>query len=329
MLKNVKFSAGIWAFTPCADRFEPKGYKDLDTVPDQIRRAKHVEDLDGIILQYPTGLNENNIDEIRSVLKESKLVAAQVDANLFSRRFAKGSFTSPDEKIRKEAIEIAKSTIKMAKELGSNYAGLWLAQDGYDYPFQVNHKDIWEKEVNGIREVAMYAQERAPDVKICIEYKLKEPRCYMTMADAGKTVAVCQEIGLPNIGATLDFGHCLFGQENPAESVMFLDRYKRLFAVHINDNYAYWDDDLFFGSLHTIQALEFIHSLAKVNYEDWIGLDIFPYREDVVQACNVSIRNFKKMAKLLDELSEEDLMKAQTKHDAIEAFRCIHKIILK
>lgn len=329
MLRDVKFSAGIWAFTPCADRFEPKGYKEPTTIPDQIRIAKNVKDLDGIILQYPTGLNEKNIDEIRNALKESKLVAAQVDANLFSRKFAKGSFTSSDEKVRQEAIEIAKSTVMMAKELNCNYAGLWLGQDGYDYPFQAHYKDLWDKEVNGFREVATYAQENAPDVKICIEYKLKEPRCYLTMADVGKTVVVCQEIGLPNLGATIDFGHCLFGQENPAESVMFLDRYKRLFGVHINDNYAYWDDDLFFGSLHTWQALEFVYSLAKVDYRGWIGLDIFPYREDVVQACDVSIQNFKEMAKLLDKLSEKDLMKAQSKHDAIEAFRCVRKIIFE
>jgi len=115
MLEKVRFSAGIWAFTPCADRFEPKGYKEPSTVPDQIRTAKNVKDLKGVILQYPTGLNESNLDEVRSVLKESKLVASQVDANLFSRRFANGSFTSPDEKIQMEAIEIAKSTVKMAK----------------------------------------------------------------------------------------------------------------------------------------------------------------------------------------------------------------------
>lgn len=329
MLEKVRFSAGIWAFTPCADRFEPDGYKEPSTVPDQIRTAKNVKDLEGVILQYPTGLNESNLDEIRSVLKESKLVASQVDANLFSRRFANGSFTSPDEKIRREAIEIAKSTVKMAKELNCNYAGLWLGQDGYDYPFQVNYRDLWEREISGFREVALYAQENAPNVKICIEYKLKEPRCYMTMADAGKTVAICQEIGLPNLGATIDFGHCLFGQENPAESVIFLNRYNRLFAVHINDNYAYWDDDLFFGSLHMLQALEFVYSLAKVKYEGWIGLDIFPYREDVVQACDMSIQNFKAMAKLLDKLPERDLAKAQSKHDAVEAFRCLRKIILK
>lgn len=39
---------------------------------------------------------------------------------LFLRRFAKGSFTSWNKKIRKEAIEIAKSTVKIAKELGSS-----------------------------------------------------------------------------------------------------------------------------------------------------------------------------------------------------------------
>jgi len=329
MLKEVRFAVGIWAFTPCADRFEPAGYKESKTVPDQIRVAGKVKDLDGIILQYPTGLNERNIDEIRDALKESGLTVAQVDANLFSRRFAKGSFTSPDEKIRKEAKEIAKNVVKMAKEMGSKQAGLWLGQDGYDYPFQVNYKEMWDREINGYRQVAEYARDNAPDVKICIEYKLKEPRNFMTTATVGKTVAICQEIGLPNIGATIDFGHCLMGQESPAESVMFLDRYKRLFGVHINDNYGYWDDDLFFGSLNTIKALEFIYCLGKVNYKGWIGLDIFPYREDVVEACNISIQNFKDMAEVLDRLPEKNLIKAQSRQDAIEAYRAVRKILFR
>jgi len=329
MLKELRFSAGIWAFTPCADRFEPRGYKESKTVPDQIRVAGRVKDLDGIILQYPTGLNESNVDEIRDALRESGLIVAQVDANLFSSRFAKGSFTSPDAKIQKEAIEIAKNVVKMAKEMGSKQAGLWLGQDGHDYPFQVNYKELWDREVSGYREVAEYARDNAPDVKICVEYKLKEPRNFMTTATVGKTVAICQEIGLPNVGATIDFGHCLMGQESPGESVMFLDRYKRLFAVHINDNYGYWDDDLFFGSLNTMKALEFIYCLEKVNYRGWIGLDIFPYREDVVQACDISIQNFRDMAELLDKLPEEDLIKAQSMQDAIEAHRAVRKIFFK
>jgi len=82
MLKEVRLSAGILAFTPCAHRFEPTGYKESKTVPSQIRVAGKVKDLDGIILQYPTGLNESNIDEIRDALKESGLMVAQVDANL-------------------------------------------------------------------------------------------------------------------------------------------------------------------------------------------------------------------------------------------------------
>lgn len=149
----------------------------------------------------------------------------------------------------------------------------------------------------------------------------------MTMATVGKTILACQEVGLPNVGVTIDFGHCLFGNENPAESVMLLFKYNKLFAIHINDNYGYWDDDLFFGSLHTIQALEFVYSLAKVKYRGWIGLDLFPYREDAVEACNISIQNFREMAELLDKLPEEDLPKAQSKHDAIEAFKCLRKLM--
>ena len=329
LLENIRFSAGIWVFSPCADRFEPTGYKDVGSPVDRINMAGQVEGLEGLILQYPTIVNFENIDDVRNALKENKLKAAQVDAVLFSRKFAKGSFTSADEKLRSEAIKLAKETIDITRELGSNYAGFWLGQDGYDYPFQVDYRDIWDKEVSAIKEIAEYAQENAPNVKICLEYKLKEPRCYITLSSAAKVVILAQEIGMPNVGATLDFGHCLFGQENPAESVEFLNRYGRLFTVHINDNYSYWDDDLFFGSLHTIQAFEFVYSLSKVNYQGWIGLDLFPYRESAVSVCEMSIKNFKHMARLLDEIPMDELQLALSKHDAVSAFNAIKKALFK
>jgi len=67
--------------------------------------------------------------------------------------------------------------------------------------------------------------------------------------------------------------------------------------------------------------------LVKVNYAGWVGLDIFPYREDVVQVCEMSIKNFKKMAKLLEGPSEEDPAKAQSRHDAVEAFKHVGRIL--
>ena len=51
---------------------------------------------------------------------------------------------------------------------------LWLGQDGFDYSFQADYKDLWQKEIEGIREVASHD----PDCNISIEYKPNEPRAY-------------------------------------------------------------------------------------------------------------------------------------------------------
>ncbi len=100
--------------------------------------------------------------------------------------------------------------------------------------------------VEGLREAASYRR----DVNLTIEYKTKEPRTYQYISNAAKSLLLCEEIGATNLGVVLDLGHSLFAGENPAESVALLERYKRLFHVHLNDNYRSWDDDLLLGSVH-------------------------------------------------------------------------------
>lgn len=58
--------------------------------------------------------------------------------------------------------------------------------------------------------------------------------------------------------------------ENPAETVALLKRYgDKLFHVHMNDNYRYWDDDMIVGSVHTIETLEFFYWLQRTGYDGW------------------------------------------------------------
>ena len=51
---------------------------------------------------------------------------------------------------------------------------IWLGQDGFDYNFQVDYAQVWDLEIDGIREVAAHD----PDCLISIEYKPNEPRAY-------------------------------------------------------------------------------------------------------------------------------------------------------
>lgn len=317
--EDVKFSVGIWAFTPCGDRFSPQGYREPLTLEEQFELLSKVKELDGVILQCPNVVNENNVGKVKQLLKQADLEAAAVDANLFSGEFVKGGFTNPDPGLRQKAIELAKQTVRMVKELDTQNAGLWLGQDGFDYPFQANHLQLWQWEINAIREVATYD----PSVRVCIEYKAKEPRYHIVIGNVTKAVLACQEVGEDNAGVTLDFGHALMCNENPAESARLLHKYGKLYSVHFNDSYRIDDDDMIVGTVHPWEVLELLMALEEIQYKGWYGHDIFPYREDIVESTNLCTQNIKCLRRLLRKIDLEKLKRLQEKLDFVE----IHKML--
>ncbi|MCX6091174.1 MAG: TIM barrel protein [Candidatus Atribacteria bacterium] len=320
--ENVKFSVGIWAFTACGDRFSPLGYREGLTLEDQFALLSRVEGVQGVILQCPNVVNEHNIEQVKLLLQQTNLEAAAVDANLFSGQYVKGSFTNPNPVIRQEAVRLAKQTVNMAKALGTKNAGLWLGQDGYDYPFQANHLELWKWEMDAIREVAEYD----PSVRLCIEYKVKEPRYHLVIGDVGKALLACQEVGQSNVGITFDFGHAFMCNENPAESVRLLQKYGKLFSVHFNDSYRVDDDDMIAGSVHSWETLEVLLALEEMKYDGWYGFDIFPYREDMVGATTLCVQNIKSIRKLLKKIDFAALKKLQGSLDFIEIHRMLRGI---
>ena len=72
----------------------------------------------------------------------------------------------------------------------------------------------------------------------------------------------------------------------PAESAALLQYFgNKLFYMHFNDNWRLWDDDMTVGSVHTIETLELLYWLDRMNYTGWYALDIFPYRENGISAA--------------------------------------------
>lgn len=153
----------------------------------------------------------------------------------------------------------------MAAELGCFNAGLWLGQDGFDYPFQVDHATVWQRELEGVQAMAG----RNPEVRVCVEYKVKEPRLHMTIGDVAKGLLIAEESGCDNVGLTLDFGHALMCRENPAESATFCLTRDKLYSLHFTDCYGESDDDLIAGSVHFWEMLELIHAVEKGGYNGW------------------------------------------------------------
>jgi len=225
---------------------------------------------------------------VKSLLQETGLELATLEAGIYpDRKWKLGTLTSPDPGIRREAIALSKRALELTAELGAADLLFWPGQDGFDYPFQVDYQESWKLLIDGLGEIAAHQ----PSVRISIEYKPKEPRTNIYVRNAGVILYLLKTLDMPNVGATLDYGHSLVAGENPAEAAVLLTREGKLFQIHVNDNYRDWDHDLIVGVVSFWETLEFFYWLEKLGYDGWLIMDVFPYREDGMAAFQQCVRN--------------------------------------
>ena len=110
------------------------------------------------------------------------------------------------------------------------------------------------------------------------------------MARAADTLLLATQVGLPNVGVTIDTGHSLVAGENVAEAAVLLaTQGGKLFHLHFNDNYRSWDDDMIVGSVHLVEFVELWFWLQELGYQGWYSMDQYPYREDGQGALRASV----------------------------------------
>jgi xylose isomerase len=321
-----KFGAGLWMFGGSSDRFNVAGYKPGNRLEEQIEMAARVPGLKAVEV-HQSDLGDMTPTEFARLLSKKRLICSCVNTNVWGEaKYMHGGFTHRNPRIRRQAIGEAKKAVDIARAINSPSIGLWLGSDGFDYPFQCDYTVHWDLLVSAIREVAKYA---GPRIKVGLEYKLKEPRTHMTIGDVGKALLICAELGMKNVGVTVDLGHALMSRENPGESVALLGRSKKLFNVHINDAYREWDDDMVPGTVHVWETLEFLYWCQQTKYDGWISLDMYPYREDSAAAADMAIRNLVSMWKMVNKINVPALKKAQQNMGALETQEVVRKLIFQ
>jgi xylose isomerase len=214
--------------------------------------------------------------------------------------------------------------VDIGHELGTRRMCLWPGEDGWDYHFQADYRQLWDWTAEALREIAEYD----PETYIGYEYKHNEPRTHMLVSNAAKAALLGYELGLPNVGAYLDFGHALMSREIPAETAVMLARLNRLVGVHVNDTYGTGDDDMAVGAVHFWAMVEFLLALEQVGYDGWITLDLVPKRESAVGVCTQSITNMKAYQRMAANLDREKLKLAQGEQDALATQRLVQELIL-
>lgn len=325
-MKKYKYSVGVWAFGGCSDRFCEMGYQTPRSFKEKIEAASKVKGLEGVEIHYNGDFDEKNVEEIKKIIDDSGLKVSAINCETFGNRmFAKGALTSTDNKVRERAIEIVKNAGDMASYLGTSLVNVWPGADGFDYAFQVDYEKQWDLLINSIKEFTG----AKPNVQFSLEYKIREPRIRSAISTAGVALSIANDVCADNLGVTVDFGHSIQCKENAAQAAAMLNKYNKLFHVHLNDNSRDWDDDLIVNTYHMWETLEFIYYLKKMDYKGWMGLDMSPARENQIEAVEYSIETIEKFLGYSELFDTEEFKAALHNTDALSAQRYIANKIFK
>jgi sugar phosphate isomerase/epimerase len=308
---KLRFATRLNSFASKPDAYWPAGHGKPSTLQ-MAERASTAQGLTDVDLNYPDHLG-SDARATGQAIRDLGLAVNGLAMRYYSNpAFKIGAFTNPDPAIRREAIDLTKRGIDAARAAGSNLMTIWLGQDGFDYAFQVDYAKVWALEIEGLREVAAHD----PDCLISVEYKPNEPRSYSLMPDAATTLLALREVGLPNLGVTLDFAHVLYADEQPAFAAALIARHSRLLGVHLNDGYAKRDDGLMVGAVHSIQTIELLREIKQAGFDGPIYFDTFPDLTglDPVKECEANIATVTKMLRAIERLDEDNRLRS-----AIEA----------
>jgi len=312
---NIKYSVILGFMGQLNDRFST--YNEPRDLAGKITEAAKVEGATGVEPVYPQDIRGMSLDSLNQILAENNIAASSVNVNIKGEpKFHQGALTSIDPVIRAEAVQYVKSGMDWAADLGVNLVTVCPLADGHDYPFEINYTQAWNWMVDGLGEAAAHR----PDVKLSVEYKQSEPRAKVIVPNAGVVLHLCDQIGLDNVGLTVDTGHALYTGESPAQAISMAANANRLFLVHINDNYRNWDWDLMPGTVNYWDWVETMLVLDEAGYDGWLVSDVFPSRTDPVETFSAGYRTIQYTLKLLDRFGRKRLCEMTNQRKVIQIF---------
>src|SRR4051812_18841774 len=298
---DLKFSAGVWFFSPAASRFHDR-YSPVIDIEARLDIAASLADkgLRGMEAHYPNEINEQNLDLWKAFSRDTEIKILTVIPLLFyDAQFEWGSLSNPIPEVRQKAIERTKRALELNRDLDTEFAVVWPGIDGYEYSFGTDLRAARDRFAEGLAE----AMDAVPGVRVAEEPKPYEPRGHILYGTTFegillgmKTEALLQNPenkallaeGHTLVGLNPEVGHMLMGYEDPAYSYGLTMEYARLAHTHWNSQpLGNYDQDLNVGVISPEAAEATLYAMKMYGYEGWFGLDINPERMPV----DVALRN--------------------------------------
>ncbi len=298
------------------DRFHE--YNEALDLDQKFALLTQIEGYDGVEIVYPYEVKDAELT--RSMLTKHGLNVAAVNVNVKAEpEFRNGGLTSGDKAIRDKAVRFIKESKDFAAAVGADKVTCCPLGDGYEFSFQYDYAVAWKHLV----ETFGAAGAHRPEIPLYIEYKPSETRGRCFVDTASKALCLLNDIKCKEMGVTLDFGHSMYGNENPAEAVALLAESPYNYYIHINDNDGRWDWDYFCGTKHFLEYVEFLYYLKKYNYNDYFTSDTSPTRWDIQGTFEANSRLTRKIWQLLDEVDGGRIAELMARGDYLETWKFI------
>jgi len=298
---NVKHSVMVGLLGKQLDRFHT--YTASATLPERLDMLRQIPGCDGIEPVYPSEFRD--VAAGTQAILDSGWAVSAVNVNVKGDdKWREGSFTSTDPAIRADAVRDLKIGMDISAELGANMVSCCPLIDGHNYVFQADYVQQWHWLKEGIAEAAAHRS----DVRVSLEYKINESRNYCILGDSGRTLYMCESLGLDNVGVTFDTGHALVAHEAPAATTALVADAGKLFYMHFNDNARDWDWDMIPGSVNVWDLIETLYYLDRAGWEGWFCYDILTRSGDDVVGVQAATLDVMRMAEeLLEKIGRDTL----------------------
>ncbi len=306
------------------DRFSE--YNQPKTLEQKFQTLKQIPGMSGAELVYPYEVNFDMLTEVKLLLAKYDVQVACINVNVkVEEEFKSGGLTSPDKAVRARAVQFIKDAKDFAEAVGADKVQCCPLSDGYEFSFQADYTQTWQRLLDTFAEASEYK----PEIPLYIEYKPNEVRGRCYLDDAAKTICLIKNIGNPGLGVTLDYGHSLYGDNNPAEELALLQSEDVPYYIHINDNDGKWDWDYFCGSRSMMQYIEFIYYLKKFNYQGWLTSDTSPTRWDIVKMFEANIRVTNRISNRIDEIGMSNFGESLNKKEYMDIWADLEEYFIK
>jgi xylose isomerase len=324
---DLKFSAGVWFFSPPLSRFHDR-YADTIDIPRRLDIAAGLAEygLKGMEAHYPNEINEDNLDLWKQFSRDTGIKILTVIPLLFwDRTYEWGSLSNPLPDKRRDAIDRTKRALELNRELDTEFAVVWPGIDGYENGFGADLRAARDRFAEGLAE----AMDAVPGVRVAEEPKPYEPRGHILYGTTPEGLLLASKVegllknpenrrlldeGHALVGLNPEVGHMLMGYEDVPYAYGLVLEYGRLAHTHWNSQpLGNYDQDLNVGVISPEATEATLYTMKMYGYTGWFGIDVNPERMPVEQALRNSMDALRAANDRINNLDHESIIWA-TEH---------------